>query len=151
MLARLPADTIRFDGHRRRSLTETTICGNPALSKLDNTLGQLYWKARRRVVSRRAFLDDSDSNWARPKATPRAAACRAAHTPPGSTDALDVPLHKCAGVKFNATTRASTDSTRLANMFDTFERVHRESSTANAPCRRTIHHTNPQHSFGETK
>jgi uncharacterized protein len=47
------------------SAAGVVICNDPALSKLDNTLGQLYWKARRRVGNRRAFLTDSDSKWAR--------------------------------------------------------------------------------------
>jgi hypothetical protein len=37
-----------------------------------------------------------------------------------------------------------------ADMFDLFERVHRESGTASIPIGRTIPITNPQHSFGET-
>jgi uncharacterized protein len=75
MLAHLPAHATSFDCHRGRSLTERMICNDPALSKLDDTLGQLYWKARRRVVDRRAFLDDSDSKWAWREANCRDAAC----------------------------------------------------------------------------
>jgi uncharacterized protein len=51
------------------------ICNDPALSKLDDTLGQLYWKARQRVVGRRAFLDDSDSKWAWREANCRDTGC----------------------------------------------------------------------------
>ncbi|NKJ50274.1 hypothetical protein CIC12_26835 [Burkholderia sp. SG-MS1] len=75
MLVHLPAHATSFDCHRGRSLTERMICNDPALSKLDDTLGQLYWKARRRVVERRAFLDDSDSKWAWREANCRDAAC----------------------------------------------------------------------------
>jgi uncharacterized protein len=75
MLAHLPAHATSFDCHKGRSLTERMICNDPALSKLDDTLGQLYWKARRRVVERRAFLDDSDSKWAWREANCRDAAC----------------------------------------------------------------------------
>ncbi|WP_094781392.1 lysozyme inhibitor LprI family protein [Paraburkholderia ribeironis] len=62
MLTHLPAHATSFDCNRGRSLTERMICNDPALSKLDDTLGQLYWKARRRVIDRRAFLSDSDSD-----------------------------------------------------------------------------------------
>ncbi|MFL9954337.1 hypothetical protein PQR21_14180 [Paraburkholderia nemoris] len=75
MLAHLPAHATSFDCTRGRSLTERMICNDPALSKLDDTLGQLYWKARRRVVNRRAFLTDSDSKWAWREANCRDAAC----------------------------------------------------------------------------
>lgn len=64
MLTHLAAHATSFDCNRGRSLTEKIICHDPALSKLDDTLGQLYWKARRRVINRRAFLNDSDSKWA---------------------------------------------------------------------------------------
>jgi uncharacterized protein len=57
------------------SAAGVVICNDPALSKLDNTLGQLYWKARRRVGNRRAFLTDSDSKWAWREANCRDAAC----------------------------------------------------------------------------
>jgi hypothetical protein len=75
MLAHLPAHATSFDCHRGRSLTEQMICNDSALSKLDDTLGRLYWKARRRVIDRRAFLDDSDSKWAWREANCRDAAC----------------------------------------------------------------------------
>lgn len=75
MLAHLPAHATSFDCTRGRSLTERMICNDPALSKLDDTLGQLYWKARRRVVNRRAFLTDSDSKWAWREANCRDAEC----------------------------------------------------------------------------
>ena len=75
MLAHPLAHATSFDCNRGRSLTEKMICHDPALSKLDNTLGQLYWKARRRVTDRRAFLADSDSKWAWREANCRDAAC----------------------------------------------------------------------------
>jgi uncharacterized protein len=75
MLAHPAAHATSFDCHRGRSLTEQMICNDAALSKLDDTLGQLYWKARRRVVKRRAFLNDSDSKWAWREANCRDAAC----------------------------------------------------------------------------
>lgn len=75
MLAHPSAHATSFDCHRGRSLTEQMICNDPALSKLDDTLGQLYWKARRRVINRRAFFDDSDSKWAWREANCRDAAC----------------------------------------------------------------------------
>ncbi|MFL9868939.1 hypothetical protein PQR67_32625 [Paraburkholderia fungorum] len=75
MLAHLPAHATSFDCHRGRSLTERMICNDPALSKLDDALGQLYWSARRRVINRRAFLTDSDSKWAWREANCRDAAC----------------------------------------------------------------------------
>jgi uncharacterized protein len=75
MLAYQSAHATSFDCHKGHSLTEKMICNDPALSKLDDTLGQLYWKARRRVVKRREFLDDSDSKWAWREANCRDAAC----------------------------------------------------------------------------
>ncbi|CAE6870097.1 hypothetical protein R69927_03578 [Paraburkholderia domus] len=75
MLTHLPAHATRFDCNRGRSLTERMICNDPSLSKLDDTLGQLYWKARRRVINRRAFLTDSDSKWTWREANCRDAAC----------------------------------------------------------------------------
>lgn len=75
MLAHPAAHATSFDCHRGRSLTEQIICNDAALSKLDDTLGQLYWKARRRVVRRRAFLDDSDRKWVWREANCHDAAC----------------------------------------------------------------------------
>ncbi|HZZ11711.1 MAG TPA: hypothetical protein VFE79_13570 [Paraburkholderia sp.] len=75
MLAHLPALATSFDCQKGRSLTERMICHDAALSKLDDTLGQLYWKARRRVIDRRAFLSDSDSKWAWREANCRDAVC----------------------------------------------------------------------------
>ncbi|MFM0741600.1 hypothetical protein PQQ51_30560 [Paraburkholderia xenovorans] len=75
LFAHLPAQATSFDCTKGRSLTERMICNDPALSKLDDTLGQLYWKARRRVLNRRAFLTDSDSKWAWREANCRDAAC----------------------------------------------------------------------------
>jgi uncharacterized protein len=75
MLAHPLAHAASFDCNRGRSPTEKMICSDPALSKLDDALGQLYWKARRRVTNRRAFLTDSDSKWAWREANCRDAAC----------------------------------------------------------------------------
>jgi uncharacterized protein len=75
MLAHPAAHAASFDCDRGRSLTEKMICNDPALSKFGDTLGQLYWKARRRVTDRRAFLTDSDSKWAWREANCRDAAC----------------------------------------------------------------------------
>jgi uncharacterized protein len=75
MLAHLAAHATSFDCNRGHSLTEKIICNDPALSKLDDTLGQLYWKARRRVINRRAFLSDSDSKWTWREENCRDAAC----------------------------------------------------------------------------
>jgi uncharacterized protein len=75
MLVHLPAHATSFDCNRGRSLAEQMICHDPALSKLDDTLGQLYWKARRRVIDRRAFLSDSDNKWVWREANCRDAAC----------------------------------------------------------------------------
>lgn len=75
MLVSLSAHATSFDCNKGRSPTERMICNDPALSTLDDTLGQLYWKARRRVVDRRAFLNDSDSKWAWREANCRDAAC----------------------------------------------------------------------------
>ncbi|WP_345810976.1 hypothetical protein AAGS40_09230 [Paraburkholderia sp. PREW-6R] len=62
-----PAHATSFDCSKGRSLTEKMICHDPVLSKLDDTLGRLYWKARRQQMhpsERRAFIADSDSKWA---------------------------------------------------------------------------------------
>lgn len=75
MLTHPLAHAASFDCNRGRSLTEKIICSDPALSKLDDALGQLYWKARRRVANRRAFLTDSDSKWAWREGNCRDAAC----------------------------------------------------------------------------
>ncbi|MBC8751068.1 uncharacterized protein OKW43_005242 [Paraburkholderia sp. WC7.3g] len=75
LLAHPYANATSFDCQRGRSPTERMICGDSALSTLDDTLGQLYWKARRRVAQRRAFIDDSDSKWAWREANCRGAAC----------------------------------------------------------------------------
>ncbi|WP_233804287.1 lysozyme inhibitor LprI family protein [Paraburkholderia sp. HP33-1] len=75
LLAHPYANATSFDCQRGRSPTERMICGDSALSTLDDTLGQLYWKARRRVAQRRAFIDDSDSKWAWREANCRDATC----------------------------------------------------------------------------
>nr|WKF56507.1 hypothetical protein HUO10_000965 [Paraburkholderia busanensis] len=73
--ASVNARAASFDCGKGRSSTEQMICHDPALSALDDTLGQLYWKARRRAVNRRAFIVDSDSKWAWREANCRDAAC----------------------------------------------------------------------------
>jgi uncharacterized protein len=75
LLAHPCAHATSFDCQRGRSPTERMICVDPALSTLDDTLGRLYWKARRRVTPRREFIDDSDSKWAWREANCRDAAC----------------------------------------------------------------------------
>ncbi|WP_027212075.1 lysozyme inhibitor LprI family protein [Burkholderia sp. WSM2232] len=75
LIAHSSAQAASFDCSKGRSLTEKMICNDPALSRLDDTLGQLYWKARRRVSDRRAFITDSDSKWAWREANCRDAAC----------------------------------------------------------------------------
>lgn len=75
LLAHPYANATSFDCQRGHSPTERMICGDSALSTLDDTLGQLYWKARRRVSQRRAFIDDSDSKWAWREANCRDATC----------------------------------------------------------------------------
>ena len=75
LIAHSSAEATSFDCSKGRSLTEKMICNDPALSRLDDTLGQLYWKARRKVSDRRAFIADSDSKWAWREANCRDAAC----------------------------------------------------------------------------
>ncbi|MEC5405859.1 hypothetical protein VOM14_09830 [Paraburkholderia sp. MPAMCS5] len=75
LVAHLPAHAASFNCNKGRSLTERMICNDPALSRLDDTLGQLYWKARRRVIDRHAFITDSDSKWAWREANCRDAEC----------------------------------------------------------------------------
>ncbi|MGF6813981.1 uncharacterized protein OKW33_000787 [Paraburkholderia atlantica] len=75
LLAHPYANATSFDCQRGRSPAERMICGDSALSALDDTLGQLYWNARRRVAQRRAFIDDSDSKWAWREANCRDAGC----------------------------------------------------------------------------
>jgi len=75
LLAHPPAHATSFNCNRGRSPTERMICNDPALSKLDDTLGQLYWKARRQVINRRAFLNDSDTKWVWREANCRDVAC----------------------------------------------------------------------------
>ncbi|OLL30500.1 hypothetical protein BTH42_17010 [Burkholderia sp. SRS-W-2-2016] len=75
LLAPPCADATSFDCQRGRSPTERLICSDAALSALDDTLGQLYWNARRRVTQRRAFIDDSDSKWTWRETNCRDSAC----------------------------------------------------------------------------
>lgn len=62
----LPAHAASFDCSRGRSPTERLICDDPALSALDDTLGQLYRQVRHSLAGaqRRAFSADSDTKWA---------------------------------------------------------------------------------------
>ncbi|CAH2794010.1 MAG: Uncharacterized protein conserved in bacteria, putative lipoprotein [uncultured Paraburkholderia sp.] len=75
MLASAQAYATSFYCNKGRSLTEKMICRDPVLSKLDDTLGQLYWKARRRFINRRAFLVDGNSKWAWHEVNCRDTAC----------------------------------------------------------------------------
>lgn len=60
----LAAHATSFNCSRGHSTAETLICHNPDLSKLDDELGKLYWKARGRVADKRSFRADSDAKWA---------------------------------------------------------------------------------------
>jgi uncharacterized protein len=59
----LVAHATSFDCNLGHSATEQLICHNPGLSKLDDELGKLYWKARRAVADKRSFRADSDAKW----------------------------------------------------------------------------------------
>jgi len=59
----LVAHATSFDCNRGHSVAEKLICHNPDLSKLDDELGKLYWKARRAVADTRSFRADSDAKW----------------------------------------------------------------------------------------
>ena len=59
----LVAHATSFDCNLGHSATEKLICHNPDLSKLDDQLGKLYWKARRAVADKRSFRADSDAKW----------------------------------------------------------------------------------------
>jgi uncharacterized protein len=75
LIAHPSAQAASFDCSKGRSLAEKIICNDPALSRLDDTLGRLYWKARRTVSDRRGFIADSDSKWAWREANCRDAEC----------------------------------------------------------------------------
>ncbi|MEX3761153.1 lysozyme inhibitor LprI family protein [Paraburkholderia phenoliruptrix] len=75
LIAHSSAHAASFDCSKGRSLAEKIICHDPALSRLDDTLGQLYWKARRKVSDRRGFITDSDNKWAWRETHCRDAAC----------------------------------------------------------------------------
>jgi len=75
LIAHSSAQAASFDCSKGRSFTEKLICTDLALSRLDDTLGQLYWKARRTVSDRRAFITDSDNKWAWREANCRDTAC----------------------------------------------------------------------------
>ncbi len=57
----LVAHATSFDCNLGRSATEKLICHNESLSKLDDELGKLYWKARHAVADKRSFRADSDA------------------------------------------------------------------------------------------
>ena len=59
----LAAHATSFNCNIGRSATEQMICHDPDLSKLDDELGKLYWKARRAVPDKRSFRADSDTKW----------------------------------------------------------------------------------------
>ena len=64
LLADTSAHATSFDCNKGHSVAERLICHNADLSKLDDKLGKLYWKARRATSNRRSFINDSDSKWA---------------------------------------------------------------------------------------
>ena len=64
ILNHVSANATSFDCNKGHSIAERLICHTPELSKLDDQLGKLYWKARRAAPDRRAFIADSDSKWA---------------------------------------------------------------------------------------
>jgi uncharacterized protein len=64
LLAHASAHATSFDCNKGHSVAERLICHNAELSKLDDQLGKLYWKARRATSNRRSFINDSDSKWA---------------------------------------------------------------------------------------
>jgi uncharacterized protein len=59
----LVAHATSFDCSLGHSATENLICHNQDLSKLDDELGNLYWKARHTVADKRSFRKDSDAKW----------------------------------------------------------------------------------------
>ena len=59
----LVAHATSFDCNLGHSATEKLICHNEYLSKLDDELGKLYWKARRAVADKHSFRTDSDAKW----------------------------------------------------------------------------------------
>lgn len=59
----LAAHATSFDCKLGHSVAEKLICHSPDLSKLDDELGKLYWKARRAVADTRSFRADSDAKW----------------------------------------------------------------------------------------
>jgi uncharacterized protein len=58
------AQATSFDCSYGHSTAEKLICHNADLSKLDDELGKLYWKARSGVADKRSFRADSDAKWA---------------------------------------------------------------------------------------
>ncbi|WOD19505.1 lysozyme inhibitor LprI family protein [Paraburkholderia kirstenboschensis] len=75
LIAHSSVHAASFNCSKGHSFTEKMICNDTALSRLDDTLGQLYWKARRRAPDRRGFIADSDSKWLWREANCRDAAC----------------------------------------------------------------------------
>lgn len=57
------AHATSFKCEGKRSETEMTICREPALSALDDLLGELYRQARAGAKNKRAFMADSDAKW----------------------------------------------------------------------------------------
>jgi hypothetical protein len=113
LLAHPCANATSFDCQRGRSPTERMICGDPALSTLDDTLGQLYWKARRRVTARRAFIDDSDSKWAWREANCRDAACLRTWYATRIDDLQRLLASLSGGARQAASTAANVDASTL--------------------------------------
>ena len=64
LLTDASAHATSFDCNKGHSVAERLICHHAGLSKLDDQLGKLYWKARRAASNRRSFIQDSDSKWA---------------------------------------------------------------------------------------
>lgn len=62
-LACTPALAASFDCSKASSANEKIICGDTALSALDDKLGQAYHQARKRAADKRAFIADSDKQW----------------------------------------------------------------------------------------
>ena len=113
LIAHSPVQAASFNCTKGHSFTEKMICSDTALSRLDDTLGQLYWKARRRAPDRRGFIADSDSKWAWREANCRDAACLGtwyatridelqqllASLPTGAPPALAQPLEPADALK----------------------------------------------------
>jgi uncharacterized protein len=64
LVSPVAARATSFDCSHGQSAAEKLIYHNPDLSKLDDELGKLYWKARSGVADKRSFRADSDTKWA---------------------------------------------------------------------------------------